>query len=91
MLDNLSLADRYSTLSERLKEIEVQVKALREQIISTGLERVTGDYADVVIALSERATFDAKVAQKYLTPDQVVECTRQTVVTTLRVKAKVGA
>ena len=91
MLDNLSLADRYCTLSERLKEIEAQVKALREQIISTGLERVTGDYADVVIALSERATFDAKVAQKYLTPDQVVECTRQTVVTTLRVKAKVGA
>jgi hypothetical protein len=91
MLDNLSLADRYSTLSERLKEIEAQVKALREQIISTGLERVTGDYADVVVALSERATFDAKVAQKYLTPDQVVECTRQTVVTTLRVKAKVGA
>ena len=91
MLDNLSLADRYSTLSERLKEIEAEVKALREQIISTGLERVTGDYADVVIALSERATFDAKVAQKYLTPDQVVECMRQTVVTTLRVKAKVGA
>jgi len=91
MLDNLSLADRYSTLSERLKEIEAQVKALREQIISTGLERVTGDYADVVVALSERATFDAKTAQKYLTPDQVVECTRQTVVTTLRVKAKVGA
>jgi hypothetical protein len=91
MLDNLSLADRYSTLSERLKEIEAQVKALREQIISTGLERVTGDYADVVIALSERSSFDAKAAQKYLTPDQVVECTRQTVVTTLRVKAKVGA
>jgi predicted transcriptional regulator YheO len=91
MLDNLSLADRYCTLSERLKEIEAQVKALREQIISTGLERVTGDYADVVVALSERATFDAKNAQKYLTPDQVVECTRQTVVTTLRVKAKAGA
>jgi hypothetical protein len=91
MLDNLSLADRYCTLSERLKEIEAEVKALREQIISTGLERVTGDYADVVVALSERATFDAKVAQKYLTPDQVVECTRQTVVTTLRVRAKVGA
>ena len=91
MLDNLSLADRYCTLSERLKEIEAQVKALREQIISTGLERVTGDYADVVIALSERSNFDAKVAQKYLTPDQVVECTRQTIVTTLRVKAKVGA
>jgi hypothetical protein len=91
MLDNLSLADRYCTLSERLKEIEAQVKALREQIISTGLERVTGDYADVVIALSERSSFDAKVAQKYLTPDQAVECTRQTVVTTLRVKAKVGA
>lgn len=91
MLNNLSLADRYCTLSDRLKEMEAEVKSLREMILATGQERVTGDFADVVVALSERNTFDAKAAQKYLTPEQIAECTRQTVVTTLRVKPRVEA
>lgn len=91
MLNNLSLADRYCTLSERLKEMEAEVKSLREMILATGQERVTGDYADVVVALSERSSLDAKAAQKYLTPEQIAECTRQTVVTTLRVKPRVEA
>ena len=91
MLNNLTLADRYSTLSERLRELETEVKSLREMILATGQERIAGDFADVVVALSERATFDAKVAQRYLTPAQIAECTRQTVVTTLRVKPRVEA
>jgi hypothetical protein len=91
MLNNLSLADRYCTLSDRLKEMEAEVKSLREMILATGQERVTGDYADVVVTLSERNSLDAKAAQKYLTPEQIAECTRQTVVTTLRVKPRVEA
>lgn len=91
MLNNLSLADRYCTLSERLKELEAELKSVREMILATGQERVAGDFADVVVALSERSSFDAKAAHKYLTADQIAECTRQTLVTTLRVKPRIEA
>lgn len=91
MLNNLTLADRYATLTERLRETEAEVKALRELILASGQERISGDFADVVVALSERATFDAKAAHKFLTPDQIAACTRSSVVTTLRVKPKLEA
>ena len=91
MLNNLSLADRYCTLSERLKELEAELKSVREMILATGQERVAGDFADVVVALSERSSFDAKAAHKYLTADQIAECIRQTLVTTLRVKPRIEA
>lgn len=89
MLNNLTLADRYSTLSERAKELDAELKSLRDMILATGQDRVAGDFSEVVVALSERATFDAKAAHKYLTPAQIAECTRQTLVTTLRVKPRV--
>jgi hypothetical protein len=91
MLNNLTLADRYATLVERLRDLEAEVKAVRDLIIATGQERVQGDFADIVVALSERTTFDAKAAHKFLTPAQIAECTRSTVVTTLRVKPKLEA
>jgi hypothetical protein len=91
MLNNLTLADRYATLAERLRDLETEVKAVRDLIIASGQDRVQGDFADIVVALSERTTFDAKAAHKFLTPAQIAECTRSTVVTTLRVKPKLEA
>jgi hypothetical protein len=91
MLNNLTLADRYATLTERLRDLEAEVKAVREMILASGQERIQGDFADVVVALSERSTFDAKTAHRYLTPAQIAECTRSSVVTTLRVKPKLDA
>jgi len=88
MLDNLTLADRYHTLSERLKELEAEVKAVRDQIVATGQEKICGEYADVVVNLSERSTFDGKLAQSYLTAEQIAACTKKSVVTTVRAKAK---
>ena len=88
MLDNLTLADRYNTLNERLKELEAEVKAVREQIIATGQERVTGEFADAIVSLSERSNFDGKLAQSYLTAEQIAACTKKSVVTTVRAKAK---
>ena len=91
MLNNLTLADRYATLAERLRDLEAEVKAVRDLIIASGQDRISGDFADVVVALSERTSFDAKAAHRYLTPAQIAECTRSTVVTTLRVKPKLEA
>ena len=88
MLDNLTLADRYNTLNERLKELEAEVKAVRDQIVATGQEKLVGEFADVTVSLSERSTFDGKLAQSYLTAKQIAACTKKLVVTTVRAKAK---
>ena len=86
MLDNLSLADRFATLTERLKELEAEVKAVREQIIATGQDCLTGEFADAIISLSERKNFDGKLAQSYLTAPQIAACTKTLVVTTVRAR-----
>jgi uncharacterized protein YydD (DUF2326 family) len=88
MIDNLTLADRYHTLNERLKELEAEVKAVRDEIVATGHEKICGEYADVVVNLSERSTFDGKLAQSYLSAEQIAACTKKSVVTTVRAKAK---
>lgn len=88
MLDNLTLADRFHTLNERLKELEAEVASVRSQILATGQDKLVGEYADVVISLSERSTFDGKLAQSYLTAEQIAACTKKSVVTTVRAKAK---
>lgn len=88
MLDNLTLADRYTTLNERLKELKAEVEAIREQIIATGLDLHIGEFADVKVVLSERTNFDSKLAQSFLTSQQIAACTTKTVVTSLRSKAK---
>jgi len=73
MLDNLSTADKYATLKARIDELEAELKAVRD---------------DIKVSLSERATFDQTLAKSYLTAEQIAACTKKSVVTTLRVKAK---
>jgi hypothetical protein len=84
-----TLADAYALAKAELDAAQKAVDALRKEILATGVEKVTGDCAIVEVALSERATFDAKVAKTFLTPQQVAACTNVTLVTTLRIKAKV--
>lgn len=88
MLDNLSLADRFATLNERLKELEAEVKAVRDQIVATGQDRVIGEFADATVSLSERTNFDAKLAKSFLTAEQIAACTSVSVITTVRAKPK---
>jgi hypothetical protein len=88
MLDNLTLADRFHTLNERLKELEAEVKSVRDQIVATGKEKICGEFADVVVSLSERNTFDGKLAQSFLNAEQIAACTKKSVITTVRAKAK---
>ena len=88
MLDNLCPADKYATLKARIDELEAELKTVRDGIIASGVDSVVGEFADVKVTLSERATFDGKLAQSYLTAEQIAACTKKSVVTTLRVKAK---
>ena len=88
MLDNLCPADKYATIKARIDELEAELKAVRDDIIASGAETVTGEFADIKVTLSERATFDQALAKSFLTAEQIAACTKKSVVTTLRVKAK---
>lgn len=90
MLDNLTTADKYATIKARIDELEAELKLVREKIIATGAETVTGEFADIKVTLAERNTFDQTLAKSYLTAEQINACTKRSLVTTLRVKAKVG-
>ena len=90
MLDNLTPADKYATIKARIDELEAELKLVREEIIATGAETVTGEFADIKVTLAERNTFDQTLAKSYLTAEQINACTKKSLVTTLRVKAKVG-
>ena len=61
---------------------------MRDDIIASGAETVIGEFADIKVSLSERATFDQTLAKSYLTAEQIAACTKKSVATTLRVKAK---
>lgn len=90
MLDNLSTADKYATIKARIDELEAELKVVRDQIIASGAETVSGEFSEIKVTLAERATFDGKLAQSYLTAEQIAACTKKSVVTTLRVKAKIA-
>jgi L-lactate utilization protein LutC len=88
MLDNLSTADKYATLKARIDELEAELKAVRDDIIASGVENVVGEFADVKVTLSERATFDQTLAKSFLTAEQIAACTSKSVVNTVVPKAK---
>lgn len=89
-LSNLSLADRFAALKAEADRISKLLDAAKAEIKATGLALVEGDMADVSISLSERKALDTKLAQQFLTADQIVSCTKVTLVETLKVKAKVA-
>ena len=64
--------------------------AAKAEIKATVLALVEGDMADVTVTLSERKTIDTKLAQQFLTADQIASCTKTSLVETLKVKAKVA-
>jgi hypothetical protein len=90
MFDNLTLADRFAALKAEADRIEKLLSAAKAEIKATGLSLVEGEMADVTVTLSERKTIDTKLAQQFLTPEQVEACTKTSLVETLRVKAKVA-
>lgn len=89
MFENLTLADRFAALKAEAERINKLLDAAKAEIKATGLSLVEGEMADVTITLSERKTIDTKLAQQFLSPEQVEVCTKTSLVETLRVKAKI--
>jgi hypothetical protein len=86
-----TLADRYAAANEAVKAAEAALKILKDEINALGQPELIGEYAIVTLGLSERNTFDATVAKGFLTTDQIVACTKTTLVSTIRVKTNIAA
>lgn len=83
-----TLADAYAAAKAELEAVEARVKALRNEIMATGLEAIEGQHAIVTVGLSERGSLDQKLAKTFLTAEQLAACTKTTLIETLRVKVK---
>ena len=77
MLENLSTADKYATIKARIDELEAELKIVRDQIIASGAEIVSGEFADIKDTLAERATFDQTLAKSFLNAEQIAACTKK--------------
>lgn len=84
-----TLADRYAAAKAAADAATAIADALKAEIKALGQEVLEGDFCTVTLSLSERTTFDGKVAQKYLTAEQVASCQKKSLVETVRVSAKV--
>ena len=82
------LADRYAAAKAVLDEAEAAVKAIKEEILALGAEEIEGRNCFVKVGLSERATLDKKAVERELGADWVVEHSKVTLVTSVRIAAK---
>lgn len=87
MLQISTVADQYAMLKAEAEQIAKKLETLRKQILATGQETVKGDFYTVEVGLSERSSLDTKAVKNLLTPAQIAEVTKTSLVETLRVKA----
>ena len=88
-MDYLSpLADRYAALKVQAEVIKKELESLRVEILSTGYEVIVGEKCYVKVCLSEPERFNAELAKKFLTEEQIRECMKKSLVETLRISPK---
>jgi hypothetical protein len=74
MTNTASLADRYADIKAEINGLQLLLEALKEEIISTGRDKIAGDRHIVTVSLSEPVRFDSKVAKTFLTDEQIAKC-----------------
>jgi hypothetical protein len=87
---NLALADRYAILKADIEVLTEELNRVKAEIKATGKDVLDGERAIVTVSLSERTSFDAKVAKTFLTAEQIASCEKVTLIETIRVKPKAG-
>lgn len=85
----MNLADRYATLKFQIEALEQELSGVKAEIKALGQEQIEGDDVFVTLSLSERNSLDTTAVKKLLTEAQIKDCTRTTLVETIRIKPKV--
>jgi len=88
-MNTINLADRYAILKSESDRINAELDLVKTEIKKLGREQIEGTHVLVTLSLSERKSFDAKMAAKFLTEEQVVACTKVSQVETIRIKPRV--
>ncbi len=84
----ISLADRYAAAKAAFDAAEAELKAIKAEVIDSGMERHVGITCDITLSLSEQRRVDNTMLQAFLTEDQIESCRKAILVHTIRVKAK---
>lgn len=87
--DNLSsLVDELGELKAAIAQLELREKFIKGVLCDSGLELIKGKLFQAAVCESERVTLDSAKVRSYLTPVQITDCSKVTMVTTVRVSAR---
>jgi len=86
---SMNLADKYALAKQEADAALATLDAIKVEIRALGREVIEGTHVLGTLSLSERRSFNAKLAAQYLTTEQVAACTRTTQVETIRIKPRV--
>ncbi len=81
-----NLADRYFAIKNEIDALTRLLDQVKAEIKATGRDEIVGDLAIVSVGLSERVALDQKAVKALLTPAQIIECSKTTLIETIRVK-----
>lgn len=84
-----ALVDKLGELKAQIATLCSEEKAIKEQLIDTRLPSIDGDLFRASISSHERASLDSEMVKMFLTPAQLLQCTKICEVTTVRVNARV--
>jgi len=84
----MNIADRYAALKFQIEALEQELSGIKTEIKALGQEQIEGDNVIVTLSLSERNSLDTTAVKKLLTEAQIKDCTKTSLVETIRIKPK---
>jgi len=85
----MNIADRYATLKFQIEALEQELSGVKTEIKALGQEQIEGDNVIVTLSLSERNVLDTTAVKKFLTEAQIKDCTKTSLIETIRIKPKI--
>lgn len=83
------LVDRLGELKAQISALCMEEREIKEQLIDTRLPSVDGSLFRASISTHERTSLDSELVKMFLTPAQLIQCSKVCEVTTVRVNARV--
>lgn len=83
------LVDRLGKLKAKIANLCEEEKAIKDELILTRLPEIEGTLFRATISTHERTSLDSEMVKMFLTPSQLLQCTKVSEVTTLRVNARI--